>query len=232
MSANIEIRLQEGGGFPAYLAEPANKPRAAIVVIQEIFGVNAGIRRKCDMLAEAGYLAIAPDLFWRIASAVELDPDIKPELDRAMELMGKLDMDRAVGDIGATIGDARARLGNGGKVGAVGYCAGGRLAFRTATRTDVDATVGYYGFGIDQDLDERETIKRPLMLHFGKNDQFIDAAAISRIHAELDPLPQVTVHDYEGVGHGFATEFGQRRAEAAATLADERTAKFFAQTLL
>jgi carboxymethylenebutenolidase len=232
MTTTIDIKQPGGAGtFPGYLAEPAGTPRAAIVVIQEIFGVNAGMRRRCDMLAEAGYLAVAPDLFWRIAPGVELDPDIKPEMDQAMELMGKFDLDQAVGDIRAAIDAVRAKLGAGGKIGAVGYCAGGRLAFRTAARTGVDAAVAYYGFGIDQDLGEKGSVSKPLMLHFGEDDQFIDAAARGKIHEELDALPQVTIHEYQGVGHGFATEFGRRRSGEAATLADERTAKFFAQNL-
>ena len=232
MTKTIDIERPGGAGtFPGYLAQPAGTPRAAIVVIQEIFGVNAGMRRRCDMLAEAGYLAVAPDLFWRIALGVELDPDIKPEMDRAMDLMGKFDLDQAVGDIRAAIDSVRAMLGAGGKVGAVGYCAGGRLAFRTAARTSVDATVAYYGFGIDQDLGEKASVSKPLMLHFGEDDQFIDTAARRKIHQQLDTLPQVTIHEYSGVGHGFATEFGARRSEDAAALADERTAEFFAWNL-
>lgn len=142
-----------------------------------------------------------------------------------MELMGKFDLDQAVGDIQAAIDAVRAKLG------AVGYCAGGRLAFRTAARTGIDATVAYYGFGIDQDLGEKDSIARPVMMHFGEDDQFIDAAARGKIHGDLDALPHVTIQEYQGVGHGFATEFGQWRSGEAATLADERTAKFFAQNL-
>ena len=224
-------KLDGAGDFHAYRAAPAGTPKAAIVVIQEIFGVNAGIRRKCDTLAEAGYLAIAPDLFWRLERGIELDPDIKPEFDRALDLMGQFDQDKGVADIEATIRAARAELGDSGKVGVVGYCLGGRLAFMTAARTDVDASVGYYGVGIDGLLGEKHAIAHPVLLHVPEEDHFVDKAAQAAMHAGLDDHPKVTIYDYAGEDHGFATEFGERRSDAAAKLADERTAKFFAETL-
>jgi carboxymethylenebutenolidase len=117
------------------------------------------------------------------------------------------------------------------KVGCVGYCLGGRLAFMTAARTDIDASVGYYGVGIDGLLREKHAIAHPLMLHIPTEDGFVDKDTQMAMHLGLDDHPKVTLHDYEGLDHGFATEFGQRRDEAAATLADERTAAFFAKHL-
>jgi carboxymethylenebutenolidase len=223
--------LDGSGDFHAYRAAPAATPKAAIVVIQEIFGVNAGIRRKCDTLAEAGYLAIAPDLFWRLARGIELDPDIKPEFDRAIELMGQFDQDKGIADIEASIRAVRAELGDGAKVGVVGYCLGGRLAFMTAARTDVDASVGYYGVGIDGLLGEKHAIAHPVLLHVPVEDHFVGKAAQAAMHAGLDDHPKVTIYDYAGEDHGFATEFGERRSDASAKLADERTAQFFAEHL-
>ncbi|KQN28711.1 MULTISPECIES: dienelactone hydrolase family protein [unclassified Sphingomonas] len=223
--------LAGDGDFTAYRATPAGTPKAAIVVIQEIFGVNAGIRRKCDTLAEAGYLAIAPDLFWRLEPGIELDPDIKPEFDRALELMGQFDQDKGIADIEASIRAARAELGDGTKVGVVGYCLGGRLAFMTAARTDVDASVGYYGVGIDGLLGEKHAIAHPVLLHVPEEDHFVDKDAQAAMHAGLDDHPKVTIYDYAGEDHGFATEFGERRSDASAKLADERTATFFAEHL-
>jgi carboxymethylenebutenolidase len=223
--------LDGSGDFHAYRAAPAGTPKAAIVVIQEIFGVNAGIRRKCDTLAEAGYLAIAPDLFWRLERGIELDPDIKLEFDRALELMGQFDQDKGIADIEASIRAVRAELGDGAKVGVVGYCLGGRLAFMTAARTDVDASVGYYGVGIDGLLGEKHAIAHPVLLHVPVEDHFVDKAAQAAMHAGLDDHPKVTIYDYAGEDHGFATEFGERRSDASAKLADERTAQFFAENL-
>ncbi|HEX8640846.1 MAG TPA: dienelactone hydrolase family protein, partial [Allosphingosinicella sp.] len=173
--ATIRIDTLEGdGSFAGYLAEPEGTPRSAIIVIQEIFGVNEGIRRKCDHWAGLGYLGLAPDLFWRLESGVELDPDVPEEFKRALGLMQKFNQDRGISDIEATIRAARARLAEGGKVGCVGYCLGGRLAFMTAARTDVDASVGYYGVGIDGLLGEKHAIARPLMLHIAGEDGFVD----------------------------------------------------------
>jgi carboxymethylenebutenolidase len=232
MTNTTKIATLAGDGeFTAYRATPAGTPKAAIVVIQEIFGVNAGIRRKCDTLAEAGYLAIAPDLFWRLEPGIELDPDIKPEFDRALELMGQFDQDKGIADIEASIRAVRTELGDDAKVGVVGYCLGGRLAFMTAARTDVDASVGYYGVGIDGLLGEKHAIAHPVLLHVPEEDHFVDKDAQAAMHAGLDDHPKVTIYDYAGEDHGFATEFGERRSDASAKLADERTAKFFAENL-
>ena len=104
MSETVSIATLAGDdSFKAYVARPADAPKAAIVVIQEIFGINAGIRRKCDRLAEQGYLAVAPDLFWRLERGIELDPDVEPEFQRALELMGDFDQDQGIRDIEAAI---------------------------------------------------------------------------------------------------------------------------------
>lgn len=228
--AKIDIRTLEGdASFHAYLAEPEGTPRGAILVIQEIFGVNEGIRRKCDHWASLGYLAIAPDLFWRLEPDVELDPDREEEFKRALDLMQKFDQDQGIKDIEAAIHEARRRLPQGGKVGCVGYCLGGRLAFMTATRTDIDASVGYYGVGIDGLLREKHAISRPVMLHIAGEDGFVDKETQARMHEGLDDHPRVTLHDYPGEDHGFATETGKRRSEEAARLADRRTEEFFAE---
>jgi carboxymethylenebutenolidase len=230
--AIVDIETLEGDGrFKAYMAEPDSPPRAAIIVIQEIFGVNPGIRRKCDHWAQLGYLALAPDLFWRLEPGVELDPDVEPEFRQALELMGKFDQDQGIKDIEATIRAARERLGGGGQVGCVGYCLGGRLAFMTAARTDIDASVGYYGVGIDNLLREKHAIARPLLLHIAGDDHFVSKEAQQKMHAGLDGLVRVILYDYPGEDHGFAAEMGKRRSEEAAQLADRRTEDFFAQHL-
>lgn len=231
----IRIDTLEGdSGFDAYVAEPEGAPRAAIVVIQEIFGVNEGIRRKCDHWAARGYLALAPDLFWRLEPGIELDPDVPDEFKRALDLMGRFDQDQGVGDIEATIRAARARLGEGGegsKVGVVGYCLGGRLAFMAAARTDANASAGYYAVGIPGLLGEKHAIAHPLLLHIAGADHFVTPDQQSAMHEGLDDHPKVTLYDYPGEDHGFAAEMGKRRSGAAAQLADRRTEEFFEQQL-
>ena len=231
MSETVSIAtFSSNDSFNAYVARPAGEAKAAIVVIQEIFGVNAGIRRKCDKLAEEGYLAVAPDLFWRLEPGIELDPDIEPEMQKAFDLFGKFDQDAGIRDIEATIHWAREQVAS-GKVGAVGYCLGGRLAYMTAARTDVNASVGYYAVGVDNLLGEKHAIAHPLMLHIAGNDGFVPAEGQQVMHEGLGDHPKVTLHDYPGMDHGFATEFGNRRSDEAAELADSRTAAFFAENL-
>jgi carboxymethylenebutenolidase len=224
MSNTARISTLDGEGtFDCYLARPDGEATAAIVVIQEIFGVNAGIRRKCDRLAEAGYLALAPDLFWRLEPGVELDPDVEGEFKAALELMGRFDQDLGVRDIEAAIRYARNSL-NCDKVGAVGYCLGGRLAYMTAS-------VGYYAVGIDSLLREKHAIAKPLMLHIPTADGFVPPEVQRAMHEGLEDHPRVTLHDYEGLDHGFATEMGKRRNDEGAELADRRTMAFFAEHL-
>ena len=228
----IQIPTLEGDArFDAYIAEPAGSPNAAIIVIQEIFGVNAGIRRKCDRWAELGYLAIAPDLFWRLERGVELDPDLPEEFKQALDLMGRFNQDQGIRDIEATIREARNRLGENGKVGCVGFCLGGRLAFMTSSRTDIDASVGYYAVGLDNLMRESHAIARPLMLHIAGADHFVGPEIQRAMHEALDDHPRVVLHDYPGEDHGFAAEMGNRRSEEAAQLADSRTEAFFAEHL-
>lgn len=231
MSLNETIPTLEGdASFGAYVARPEGAPRGAIIVIQEIFGVNPGIRQKCDKLAAEGWLAVAPDLFWRLKPGIELDPDVQAEFTQALDWMGQFDQDAGILDIEATIHHIRRTLGI-AKVGCVGYCLGGRLAYMTAARTDIVASVGYYGVGIEGLLGEKHAISNPLMLHIPTTDGFVPPETQAAMHTALDDHPRVTLHDYEGLDHGFATETGLRRNEEAATLADSRTAAFFAAAL-
>jgi carboxymethylenebutenolidase len=218
------------GDFPAYVARPAGSPKAAIIVIQEIFGVNEGIRRKADHWAGLGYLAVAPDVFWRQQEGIELDADVPEQLQQAFGLMMKHDFDAGIRDVEATIRWIRREAGV-ARVGLVGYCMGGKVAYEAATRTDIDATVGYYGVGIAAMLNESHAIARPLLLHVPTADGFVPPEQQKAMHEGLDPNPHVTLHDYEGLDHGFAAETGMRRNEAGARLADGRTEAFFAENL-
>ncbi len=229
MTTNAKV-----GDMGVFVAAPTGALRAAIIVVPEIFGVNPGIEQKCEKLAADGYLAVAPELFWRFAPGVELDADVPEQLQQAFGYFGQYDPNDGVVDIEATIRAIRAGIGGYApvaKVGLVGYCLGGKLAYMAAARTDVDASVGYYGVHIDQMVDEKHGIAHPLMLHIAGNDHLVPAEAQAAMHAGLDDHPKVTLHDYPGLDHGFATEVGARRDESGATLADGRTAAFFAEHL-
>ncbi|WP_336985261.1 dienelactone hydrolase family protein [Altererythrobacter aquiaggeris] len=223
--------LQTEGNIPTYVARPENEAKAAIIVIPEIFGVNPGIRKKCDDWAAKGYVAAAPDIFWRFAAGEELDPDIESEFNRALENMGKFDADLGVQDIEALIRWLKDDC-NVSKVGVVGFCLGGRMAYMAAARTDIDASVGYYGVMIDQMINEAHAIANPLMLHIPEEDHFVDKAAQAAIHDGLDNNTKVTLHDYPGMDHGFATESGARRDAENARIADSRTDAFFSKNLV
>ncbi|WP_395392461.1 dienelactone hydrolase family protein [Novosphingobium sp. BL-8A] len=226
---NTEIpTLDHDGTIPAYVARPEGTPRGAIIVQQEIFGVDAGIRQKADSWAARGYLAVAPDTFWRQKPGIELSPYVEAEFKEAVGYMMAHDFDLGMRDLEAVIHWIRREEGV-AKVGLVGFCMGGRIAYMVAARTDIDASVGYYGVMIDQMLNEKHAIARPLMLHIPTADHFVDAAAQKAIHEGLDDHPRVTLWDYEGLDHGFAAEIGERRDEAGAELADSRTEAFFAE---
>ena len=219
--------LDGSGSFTAYRADPEGTPRGAIVVIQEVFGVNEGIRRKCDYWASKGYVTLAPDLFWRLDPGIQLDPDVPDQFQRGLDLFGKFDQDKGIEDIEASIRAARAATG--GKVGVTGYCLGGRLAYMAAPRPARGASVGHYALGVGGVLNGEDAIARPLMLHIAGDDGFVSPEVQAKMHEGLDDHPRVTLHDYPGEDHGFATEMGNRRSGAAAQLADSRTEAFFAE---
>jgi len=227
---DIAIR-GEDGEFSAYLASPASGKGPGVVVIQEIFGVNAVMRGIADTLAARGYFALCPDLFWRIEPGVQITDKTDAEWKRAFALMGKFNADTGVKDIQSTITHLRRMPNCTGKVGAVGYCLGGLLAYLTACRTDSDASVGYYGVNIHQMLGEAKNIKKPLMLHIAGKDQFVPPAAQKQVMDALKDNPLVTIYHYPEMDHAFAREGGAHYDHACAELANGRTATFFRQHL-
>ena len=226
MGAFTQLEALDGtGSFKAYEAGSGN---AGIVVIQEIFGINAGIRAMVDNWAALGYHAIAPDLFWRQEHGIELDADVPAEFQRALGHMERFDGTKAVADIEAAIKLLRSKGCS--KVGVIGYCLGGFLAYLCATRTDSDASIGYYGVSIDTKLDEQHAIGKPLMLHIATADGFVPVASQAAIHAALDGNRHVTIHDYDA-DHAFARHSGSSRVPVLAEIADARSRDFFAAHL-
>jgi carboxymethylenebutenolidase len=215
------------GSFSAYVARPQVASAPAVVVIQEIFGVNEVMRDITDGLAGQGYLAICPDLFWRLEPGVDITDQSDAEWTKALELMNAFDVDQGVKDIAATIAQVRKDPGCNGKVGTVGFCLGGLMAFLTATRTDVDAAVAYYGVGIENRLAEAEKLARPLMMHIAEEDQFVPKEAQAVILRALKDHPNIEIHTYPGRDHAFARPGGAHYDAADTRRAGERSLAFF-----
>lgn len=230
--SEIAIPSKDGESFKAYIAVPEATPAPAVIVIQEIFGINQGIREKCDWLASQGFIACAPDLFWRIEPGIELSDKIPKELERAFELFGQFDIDAGIEDIQTTKHILKGHAQGNGKVGCLGYCLGGKLAYLTSCRTDIDASIGYYGVGIEQLLAEANNIKNPLMLHIAEEDGFVPKEAQEKIHDGLQNNASVTIHSYPGLDHAFTRVGGDNYDPKAAEIADSRSVEFFKENIM
>src|SRR5271167_2943941 len=173
-SKTVSVTAADGGVFKAYLALPEGGRGPGLVLLQEIFGVNRHLREVADRYAEEGYVTVVPDLFWRIQPGVELgysEDDIKA----AFDFYGHFDPDQAIKDVADTVRALRAMAECNGKVGAVGFCLGGMLAYLTAARCIIEAAVSYYSVGIEKRLNEAGAVRCPMVLHFGELDQFVPA---------------------------------------------------------
>ncbi len=219
------------GSFAAYLAQPASGHGPGVVVIQEIFGVNAVMREIADELAAQGFFALVPDLFWRLEPGVQLTDKTDAEWQQAFGFMKRFDPHAGVKDIQTAISHLRGVSGVTGKAGAVGYCLGGFLAYLTATRTDSDASVGYYGMNIPKFLGEAGNIKKPLMLHVAGQDDYNPPEAQKQVADGLAGNPLVTIHTYPDMHHAFARPGGAHYDAANAHLANSRTVEFFRKNL-
>lgn len=231
----IQIPAKDSGAFKAYIAMPEKLPAPkqfpCVIVIQEIFGINKGIREKCDWLASQGFIACAPDLFWRIEPNIELSDQVPEELQRAFDLFGQFDVDQGIEDIKATLHTLKGHANSTGKVGCLGYCLGGKLAYLSACRTNINASVGYYGVGIEELLAEAKNIAAPLALHIAEKDGFVPPEAQRRIHEGLGDHPHVTLYDYSGMDHAFTRVGGDNYDEVAAKIADARSIEFLNKNL-
>ncbi|MDQ1812277.1 dienelactone hydrolase family protein [Massilia sp. CCM 9210] len=230
MNERITIDTPDGT-FGAYVARPAATPAPSIVVLQEIFGINADLRETCDRLAAQGYIAVCPDLFWRLEPNVELTDKTDAEWKKAMGLYKAFNVDKGVDDIAATLAAARALPGATGKAGVMGFCMGGLLTFLTATRAKPDAAVAYYGGGTEKHADAFNNLACPLMMHLGEADEYISASARATIARAAEGNPLVQIFTYPGQNHAFARWNGVHFDAQAATQANDRTRAFFAQHL-
>src|SRR6202035_856818 len=230
MKDHITIEGHDGA-FAAYIARPKTLPASTVVVLQELFGVNADIRKTCDDLAEQGFIAIAPDLFWRQEPGVDLSVTVEADWQHGLRLYQAYDRDAGVGDIRDTL-DVVARLPDcTGKLAVQGYCFGALMTFLTAVRCHVDAAVAYHGADTEKYLGEVDNLSAPLLMHLGEEDEFISKAAQAQIKAALADKPNAIVYCYPGQRHAFARHKGAHYDAAAAALANGRTSEFLHQQL-
>ncbi len=229
--SEITVTAGDGGSFMAYVAEPDSGSGPGVLVIQEIFGVNAVMRGICDDLAGQGYLAVCPDLFWRQEPGIQITDQSDQEWQQAFKLYQGFDEAKGVDDLKASLAALRDLDACAGQAGSIGYCLGGKLAYLMATRSDADCNVSYYGVGIDAGLDEAGNISKPLLMHIAEEDGFVDKAAQAKIHHSLAADPLITIYDYPGVDHAFARTEGTSWNQQAASLANGRTAAFLKQHL-
>jgi carboxymethylenebutenolidase len=230
MGDRINIEGQDGT-FNAYIARPKIMPAAAVVVLQELFGVNADIRKTCDELAEQGFVAVAPDLFWRQEPGVDLSVTSEADWQHGVRLYQAYDRDAGVRDIKDTL-NAVAKLPEcTGKIAVQGYCLGALMTFLTAVRGQVNAAVAYHGADTEKYLDEADSLSAPLLVHLGEEDEFISKAAQAEIKVALANKAKATVYSYPGQRHAFARHNGRHYNASAAALANGRTSEFLQRQL-
>jgi len=227
----INIKANDGDSFQGFLATPDSGKGAGVIVLQEIFGINYFMRETCHRLAAQGYVALCPDLFWRQEAGVELSDMTEGEWGQAFGFYQGFDMDKGIADADSALEQLRILDCCTGKVGAVGYCLGGLLAYLVAARTLVDASVGYYGVGIQDALSEADKITGPHMMHIAELDQFVPTEAQTAIKKSLTDNAKVTIHSYANVDHAFARTGGEHFDTACAEQANSRTIEFFTRHL-
>ena len=228
---NVEVKTLDGS-MGAYVATPKNIGVApAVIILMEVFGVNRFIRRIADYWAEQGFIALAPDLYWRLNPGIQLDPETNGHREKALATRGRMDTDKAASDVEQCVKYLRNMKACSGKVGTSGYCLGGLLAYLSAVRGTADANVSYYGVGIEAYLKEAEALKAPFLFHMGETDAWTPIPVRRALDAALLPLTDVTSYTYEGTGHAFAREGASADVPTMRELANARTKAFFDRTL-
>jgi carboxymethylenebutenolidase len=226
----ITVKAKDGGSFKAYLATPEKGSGPGIVLLQEIFGINAYIRSVADYYAEEGYVVLAPDLFWRIEPGIELG-FTDADRQKAFAYREKFDVDKSVEDIGATIAALKALPECKGKIGAIGFCLGGLLAYLSAARLGVDCAVSYYGVGIEKVLKEAAKLKCPMVFHIAEKDKYTPPEVVDAIKKAFAERPEIEIYVYPGVDHAFSRKGGANFDKPASMMAHSRSIALFRKVL-
>ena len=230
--ANMTVQAADGSGsFSALVVAPQKAATGAVVLIQEIFGVNDAMRAIAAEVADLGFIAICPDLFWRLQPGIDLTDKTEAEWKQAMDYLGKFDQAKGVEDLKATLAAARTMPGCNGRAGTMGYCLGGRLAVMMAVASDADVNVSYYGVGIDDQIDKFASVRAPLVIHIAGEDGFFPEAGRAKVIEAAKGSPHVTAYNYAGADHGFARVNGNHWHGLSATIANGRSAEALAAAL-
>ena len=224
--ASVTIQATDGSGsFSAYLLEPGEKPAGVVVLIQEIFGVNQAMRDAAAWVADMGFIAICPDLFWRIEPGVDITDKSEAEWKHAFELFNKFDQGKGIEDLKATVAAVRKLPGANGKVATMGYCLGGRLAFMMAEQSDADVNISYYGVGLDNLLGDLDKVTKPLLVHIADKDEFFPAEGRAKVVAATQGNRLVRSYVYPNADHAFARVNGVHWDGRSAAIANGRSAE-------
>jgi len=223
--ASVKIQASDGSGsFSAYLLQPRKTPAGAVVLIQEIFGVNQAMRDIASWVTDLGFIAVCPDLFWRIEPGIDISDKTEAEWKKAFDLFNKFDQVKGVEDLKASVAAARSLPGANGKVATMGYCLGGRLAFMMAEQSDADVNVSYYGVGLDNLLGELGKVTKPLVVHIADQDEFFPAEGRAKVIAAVKGKANIACHSYPAQ-HAFARVGGVHWDGRSAAIANGRSAE-------
>jgi carboxymethylenebutenolidase len=220
-----------GGRLSAFVALPATLPAPGLVLLQEVYGVNRFMRRIAGYWAAQGFVAVCPDVYWRMKPGIVLDPETPGHREQALATGGRLDVDLAVRDVAGLVEQLRGAKECSGRVATAGYCLGGKLAYLVGTRGAADCNVSYYGVGIEAHLDEAAKLARPLLMHMGEADPWTPEAVRARLKDAFGASPLVTMHLYPETGHAFAREGAATDVPAMRELANGRTRAFLEANL-
>lgn len=229
--AEMTFASSDGSSFNAFVAFPAKLPAPALVLLQEVYGVNRFMRRIAEHWAEQGFLAVCPDVYWRLKPGIVLDPETPGHREQALETGKRLDTNLAVRDIAEMVEQLRAAKECSGRVATSGYCLGGKLAYLVGTRGSADCNVSYYGVGIEAHLDEAKRLSKPLLMHVGESDPWTPEAVRAQLQAAFGTNRLVSIHLYPNTGHAFAREGAATDVPAMRGLANERMREFLETNL-
>jgi carboxymethylenebutenolidase len=222
----ISIKAEDGSGsFDALLVAPAKQPAGVVVLIQEIFGVNDAMRATAQEVAAMGFIALCPDLFWRLQPGVNLTDKSDAEWKQAFDLMNRFDQAKGIADLKATLAAARHLPGSNGRAGTMGYCLGGRLAFMMAEQSDSDINISYYGVGLDGLLEDLPKVTKPLLVHIADEDKYFPPEGRAKVVAAASGNAHVAAYSYKGADHAFARVGGIHFDALSATIANGRSAE-------